>query len=77
MTKVTLIKESIYRGIAYSFRALVHHHHGKEHDSMHGTGTVAESHILVLERGTLGLGQPFETSKPNASDTLLQQGHTF
>ena len=34
-------------GLIYSFRGLAHYHHG----SMHGSGSVAESNILVLRRG--------------------------
>ena len=33
MIKATLIKENISLGLAYSFRGLVHYHHGEKHDS--------------------------------------------
>ena len=34
MTKATLIKENIYLGLAYSFRGLVHYHHGEKNGSI-------------------------------------------
>ena len=34
MTMATLIKESISLGLAYSFRGLVHYHHGKKYGGM-------------------------------------------
>jgi hypothetical protein len=34
MTKATLIKESNSWGLAYSFRGLVHYHHGGMHRSI-------------------------------------------
>ena len=47
MSKTTLMKESIYRGLAHSFRGLVHYHHGREHGGKGGTGVVTESYILT------------------------------
>ena len=34
MTKATLIKENISLELAYSFRGLVHYHHGGKHGSV-------------------------------------------
>ena len=34
MTLAILIKENIYLGLAYRFRASVHYHHGGKHGSM-------------------------------------------
>ena len=34
MTKTSLIKENNELGLAYSFRGLVHCHHGEKHASM-------------------------------------------
>jgi hypothetical protein len=34
MTKATLIKENIQLTLAYSFRGIVHYHHGGKHGSM-------------------------------------------
>lgn len=33
-----LLKDDIYLGLAYSFRDLLHYHHGREPDGMHGEG---------------------------------------
>jgi hypothetical protein len=42
MTTAILIKEMIKLGLVYSFRSLVHYHHGKEQGSMQAD--------MVLER---------------------------
>ena len=34
MTKATLMRKTFNWGLAYSFRALVHCHHGRKHGSM-------------------------------------------
>lgn len=47
MTKETLLKEGIWLRFAYSFRGLVHCHHGGGHDSV-WLGMVLESQLGVL-----------------------------
>jgi hypothetical protein len=45
MTKTTLRKKARNGGLTYSFRGLVHYHHGKEHG---GEGmALAESYTLI------------------------------
>jgi hypothetical protein len=34
--------------LGYSFRGLIHYHHGRKHGSTHGTRAVDESYSLVL-----------------------------
>jgi hypothetical protein len=47
MAKVTLVKESISLELAYSFRGLVHYHHGRKHGSIQA-GMVLEKELEVL-----------------------------
>ena len=45
-TTATLLKKNVKLGLAYSFRGLVHYHHGRKHGSTqarHGAGEGAES----------------------------------
>jgi hypothetical protein len=48
MTKVTLIKENIYLGLAYSFRGSAHCHHGEKHGSMQADKVLEEPRALHL-----------------------------
>jgi hypothetical protein len=41
MTMETLIKGNISLGLAYSFRCLVHYHHGRKH------GTMQKFYVLI------------------------------
>ena len=50
MTRPTLIRKLIYLGLAYSFRGLVHYHHGGEHGSMQAD-RVLEKSLRVLYLG--------------------------
>lgn len=51
MTKTTLIKESTYWGLAYSFRNLVHCIMAESMAaSGHGAGEVAEIYILIHKK---------------------------
>ena len=47
MTKATLTKANIELGLAYSFRGLVHYHHGRKHGSMQAD-MVLEKELRVL-----------------------------
>ena len=47
MTKATLIKENIELGLAYSFRGLVHYHHGGKHGCMQAD-MVLEKELRIL-----------------------------
>jgi hypothetical protein len=47
MTLAILIKENIYLGLAYRFRALVHYHHGGKHGSLQAD-MVLEKELRVL-----------------------------
>ena len=47
MTTATLIKENISLGLAYSFRGLVHYHHGRKHGSVQAD-MVLEKELRVL-----------------------------
>jgi hypothetical protein len=66
--KATLLKKAFNGGLAYSFRGLIHYHHGESVAAgTHGTGEVAESYNLIHrqgERETLSKAWAFETSKP-------------
>ena len=44
---MTLVKESISLELAYSFRGLVHYHHGRKHGSIQA-GMVLEKELEVL-----------------------------
>jgi hypothetical protein len=48
MTKVTLIKDNIKLGLAYSFRGSVHHHHDEKHGSIQAGMVLKELRILHL-----------------------------
>ena len=71
MTTVTLIKESIQLGPAYSFRGFVHCHHGGKHGSVHRLGAreAAESStsesVGRRKRETVCL-RLLKTSKPTS-----------
>jgi hypothetical protein len=47
MTVATHIKENIELGLAYSFRGLVHYHHGGKHGSIQAV-MVQEKELRVL-----------------------------
>ena len=47
MTKATLIKTNIYLELAYSFRGLVHYHHGRKHGTDQAD-MVLEKELRVL-----------------------------
>ena len=51
MTKATLIKENISLGLAYSFRDLVHYHHGGKHSGIPADMDVEkEPRFYILKR---------------------------
>ena len=72
MTKGIFKKKALNWGLAYSFKGLVHYHHGRKHDSMQA-GMDLRACILICrqqaERNTQGTSQAFETSKLIPSDT--------
>ena len=89
MSKATLIKENILLGLAYSFRGLVHYHHGGEHGSVQAEIELEDLRALnfdlqVAERDWVILGLSiYQTLKPSSSYTLpltrlhlVQQDHT-
>ena len=52
MTKATLIKANIQLGLAYSFKGLVHYHHGErrwEHGSLQADLVLEEPRVLHLD----------------------------
>ena len=49
MTTETLIKENIELGLAYSFRGLVHCHHGGKHGSMQADLVLEDLRVLYLD----------------------------
>jgi hypothetical protein len=49
MMKVTLIKENISLRLSYSFRGLVHYHHGRKHDRVHPDLVLKEPRVLHLD----------------------------
>ena len=58
MTMLMLLKENISLGLAYSFRSLVHYHHGGEawqHAGRHGADEEAEIYRQQEEISTLGV----------------------
>ena len=67
MTKAPLIKENISLGLAYSFRVLVHFHHGRETwqsiwqsvFSRHGAGEGTESSTSRWAGSSKGTGLSF------------------
>jgi hypothetical protein len=48
MAKEILIKANIYLGLAYSFRALVPHHHSRKHGSIQTDLELEEPRVLHL-----------------------------
>jgi hypothetical protein len=90
MTRATLIKENISLELAYSFRGLVHYHHGRKHGSMQANILLGkELRVLHLDpKATEGDWIPdwaelehSETSNPTPTVTHLlqqvQQGQTY
>jgi hypothetical protein len=54
---LVLLKRTAFNGgLAYSFRGLVHYHHGREHGGMRGAGAVAENDILLCRLQTERIG---------------------
>ena len=49
MTMATLIKESIYLGLAYNFRDMVHYHQGGKHGGMQADMMQREPRVLHLD----------------------------
>jgi hypothetical protein len=49
MTKATLIKANILLGLAYSFRGLVHYHHGRKHGNVQTDMVMEWVRVLHLE----------------------------
>lgn len=47
-TKTTFMKGTFNWELGYSFRGLIHYHHGRKHGSTHGTRAADESYSLVL-----------------------------
>jgi hypothetical protein len=47
MTMETLIKENISLGLAYSFRGLLHYHHGGEHGRVQAGTELEEPRVLL------------------------------
>ena len=46
--KETIIKESSYLGLAYSFKGLVHYRHSRAHGDIQGIGEVTASILATL-----------------------------
>jgi hypothetical protein len=68
VTKVNLIKESIYLGLAYSFRGLVHYHHCVKHISTQAD-MVLEKELRVLHLALQAAGETATLSMAWASET--------
>jgi hypothetical protein len=49
MTKETLIKENTLLGLAYSFRGLIHYHHGGTQGSFQADMLLGEPRVLHLD----------------------------
>ena len=69
-------------GLAYSFRGLVHYHHGGNHGGKYAD-TVSEKELRVQRLDLQAGNKDCVTTKPASSDTcppinpnLLQKGHT-
>jgi len=82
MTKAMLTNDNIELGLAYSFKYLVHYHHGRKHGSLQSYMVLEEPRVLHLETEATGrdcsiLGR-VETSKlVSTCRNILQQGHTY
>lgn len=48
MTMVIFIKENIYWEFAYTFRGIVHYHHGRKYGSMQAEVKLEESRVLYI-----------------------------
>jgi hypothetical protein len=84
----THIKENTQLGLPYTFRGLVHYHHGRKHwyIGRHGTREVAEGStswpLASRKKELLGLAWIFESPTLTYNDILplirahlFQQGH--
>jgi hypothetical protein len=79
----TLIKETIYLGLAYRFRGLVCYSHGRKHGSMQQS-MVLERYLRGIHLNQQGAGRErhwawLEYLKPQSPPLVthfLQQGHT-
>jgi hypothetical protein len=49
MIKATLTMENILMGLAYSFRGLVHYHHGGKHGSVQADMLLEKLRVLPLD----------------------------
>jgi hypothetical protein len=74
MTMATLIKESILLGLAYSFRGLVHYHHGRKHGSV-PAGIVMKKSLGVLHMESLA--EDREKHWPTPMTYFHQQRYTY
>jgi hypothetical protein len=50
MNKATLTKENISSGLVYSFRGLVHYHHGGKHDNVQADMALEEQRVEQAAR---------------------------
>ena len=66
MTMATLIKDNIELGLAYSFRGLVHYHHGRKHGGMQAD-MVLEEELRALHLDQQAAGRDFESPGLNLS----------
>ena len=62
-TSTTLIKENIELGLTYSFRGLVHYHHGRKHGSIQADMVLGEPGVLQLAPKATRKRMEFHTGK--------------
>jgi hypothetical protein len=83
MTKATLIKYSIYLELAYSFRRLIHYHHGRKHGSIQAGMVLEMLRVLHLDPkgrrrlSSTGIREEALKAHPHSDQRphLFQQSH--